>query len=381
MSSSVVTSALAEGSIDLASLQSGALRVAFASGDVNLSAPGDRRRFVHWSRARGIPFELARRGERYDLVVVTQAADLTYWSRYPYGRVVYDMVDRYLALPRGTASDRLRAVAKYLVGAHDRPRASYVDLLRDMCRRADAVTCGSEEQAADIRPYCANVHPIPDFFDPSSGPAKSDYAARRPFKLMWDGLPENVGMLGLLKEPLARVHRTHPLELHVVTRPVGYRWMQRFGRFITGDVLRELVPVPFVLHDWSEAAVAGAARACDIAVIPLPLDDPLRSGKPANKLLIYWSLGLPVIASASAAYQREMTAAGVAMGCRTPLEWEGALERCIRDEDYRREMARLGAEYVSSAHTAARKLLLWDRAVTARERLPVPAHRAGPAPA
>ena len=79
-----------------------AMRVGYAPYDASLSQPADRRRFPFYAERRGIQFELADPSREYDLVVVTPRADLGAWSRYRPGRskLVFDIVDSYLAIPR-----------------------------------------------------------------------------------------------------------------------------------------------------------------------------------------------------------------------------------------------------------------------------------------
>ena len=55
---------------------------------------------------------------------------------------------------------------------------------------------------------------------------------------------------------------------------------------------------------WSET-VSVIATACDLAVIPLPLDRPLERNKPETKLISFWRMGLPVVTSATPAYVRD----------------------------------------------------------------------------
>ena len=75
-------------------------RIGYVPYSSSLAMPGDRRRFVAYARARNLPFELARPKERYDIVVLSELADISVWCDYPYGKIVYDLIDSYLAIPR-----------------------------------------------------------------------------------------------------------------------------------------------------------------------------------------------------------------------------------------------------------------------------------------
>ena len=118
------------------------MRVGYAPYDASLSQPADRRRFPFYAERRGIHFELADPSRDYDLVVVTPRADLGAWSRYRPGRskLVFDIVDSYLAIPRTNLKAILRGPAKFAAGEARHPFFSYRRALEQMLaagRRGD----------------------------------------------------------------------------------------------------------------------------------------------------------------------------------------------------------------------------------------------------
>ena len=66
-----------------------------------------------------------------------------------------------------------------------------------------------------------------------------------------------------------------------------------------------------------------------MAVIPIDRSNALWWGKPENKLVLLWQLGMPVLTSATPVYRRVMGAAGVEMSCATAAEWGEQLKRLI----------------------------------------------------
>ena len=93
-----------------------ALRIGYVPVSANLQGPGDRRRFVYYARSRNLQFEIADPDKSYDVVVVTQMADLSVWSRYYRGKIIYDAIDSYLVIPKTNVKGILRGPAKYLAG-------------------------------------------------------------------------------------------------------------------------------------------------------------------------------------------------------------------------------------------------------------------------
>jgi glycosyltransferase involved in cell wall biosynthesis len=149
----------------------------------------------------------------------------------------------------------------------------------------------------------------------------------------------------------------------VVTNPDSPKWLGRFGRRDTRAELAKVYPGA-VFHEWKDATFAQYVTACDLAIIPLDLDDPFARGKPENKLLLFWRVGLPVVASASPAYVRAMGAAGLSLTCRTIDEWVPVLESLMADEARRTRAAEAGHSFVLRDHSEQRLLEKWDRVMT-----------------
>lgn len=335
-------------------------RIGYVPYTASLERPGDRRRFVAYAHARNLSFELARPEERYDLVVLSEVADISVWCDYPHGKVVYDLIDSYLAIPRSNVKQWLRGAVWYALGRHRRLRLDHWAAIQDMCRRADAVVCTTEEQRGDIRRYCSNVHIVLDVHSSVIHKVKEDYRCGEPFNLVWEGLPSNITQLKQIRDVLRDIKKRRPLVLNIVTDPDQPRLLGRFGRVQSLDLAREVFD-SVRLHPWDEATCSEIIRNCDLAVIPIDLSDPFVTGKPENKLLLLWRMGMPVVTSATPAYQRAMRDAGLeGLACRDQGEWLIALERIIGDESLRREAGMRGRELAETHFGREVMLARWD---------------------
>ena len=338
-------------------------RIGYVPFSRDLGKPGDRRRFVAYAQRRNLKFEIAAAGETYDLLVLSQSADVSLWVDYRGGKVVYDLIDSYLAIPRSDLKQLLRAPAKYVVGQFKHLRFDYKGLVQDMCRRADAVICTTEEQQRCIEQYCANVHMALDFHSSVARQHKTDYSVAQTIRIVWEGLGVNVSHLALLKDVLRSVAASTDLTLVVVTDIQYFRWLNKIGRVRTEDVVQRLFQ-PVSVHAWNEDSCASIVCSCDIGVIPLDLTDPFVAGKPENKLLLMWRMGMPVVSSATPAYARAMNAAGTpALACRSADDWLKALRTLVADEEARRAAGTAGREFANQAWGEAALLARWDRAM------------------
>ncbi len=339
------------------------MRVGYVPLSDDLRQPSDRRRFCYYAERRGLKFEVARPTGSYDIVVLTQAADLSEWSRFPTGRgkLVYDLIDSYLMIPRFDVKAMLRGTAKFVARQSRYWQLSFTRSIQRMCRRADAVICSTEEQRQAILPYCRNVHPILDFHRSVVRTVKTDYRTDEVFNFVWEGQGRNVRTFRILRDVLPEVARQRRFALHLVTDlecPLGLR---SIGRVQTKRLIRRAVGFEEVyLYEWNETTASLICTACDLAVIPVPLDVPLYASKPENKLLLFWRMGVPVVASASPAYARVMDQCGLPMVCRTADDWVRTLTSYMDDEKARREAAQRGRHYVETHCSEEALVRRWD---------------------
>ena len=336
------------------------LRVGYSPISRTMQAPGDRRRFVNWANKRRVPFESADPARDYDLVVLSQAADISVWASYPpRAKIVFDLVDSYLALPRADPKSMLRGLAKFIVRDTRRLRLDYRKALEEMCRRADAVVCTTEEQRQDILPLCPNVHIVLDVHSGLIRATKTNYEIGETLNLVWEGLPENVGDFKEIAPVLIDLAGVRPVALHLVTDLRRAKYMRKFGKEGTDRVARRLFENCYV-YEWNDEMLSPIVTACDMALIPLDLTSPLARGKPENKLLLMWRMGMPTITSATPAYLRAMEACGLEAACATEQDWASALARYMNDRPAREAAGRAGREYSERVHGEVQILERWD---------------------
>lgn len=337
-----------------------ALKIGYVPLSGDFQAPGDRRRFCHYAAKKGLRFEVADPECRYDVVVLTQRADLSVWAECPSssGKIVYDFIDSYLAVPPWDWRGMLRGTAKFIKGESTRWRPNHRQTLEAMCRRADAVICSTEEQGRMIRPLCGRIHQILDFHTMIHG-VKTDYSASKPFRLVWEGLPENLTGFAELIAPLRALSRDVPFELNVVTnlnpRGILAALQKRAGL----DLVRRGIPGAR-FFEWSEETLSRVALSSDLAVIPIDRSNPLMMAKPENRLLLFWRLGLPVVTTRTPAYERAMAGASLDMICSTPAEWADSLRTMMTNATVRESAAVKGRCYVERVHCEVELLAKWD---------------------
>jgi hypothetical protein len=297
-------------------------RIGYAGYSRDFSAPGDRRRFSAYARQRGLAYDFPDLWSDYDVVLVAQNADLTGWTarKREMGdklRLILDLTDPYIGEDR-LSLRLLMGVGRYVEGRESRLSPDFRRTLTQACRAADGVLCSTPEQRETLARYNSNIEVSFDWFDDELGPPKRAFRRDRRLKLVWEGQAGQLPNLQQLREPLNALKDR--VELIVVTDPVTKRWFGRFGTIPSEEHLSG-IEAPVTLVPWSRADFSNHIVAADVAVIPIDLSHPIWRGKPENKLVLLWKLGMPVLVAPTPAYRRAMASAGLDLVCATPDEW------------------------------------------------------------
>ncbi len=348
-------------SISIESLQK--LKIGWATGGLSLDHPAHRRTLLYYAKARNLSFEIADIHKAYDVVYMSQGADITTWMHYDKGKIVYEFSDAYLAeATKPSLRTVFRGLAKFITRQNHYLRLSYSEALQDMLCRADAVFCGTEEQRKLIAPFNENVHFLIGFHGNDIKSVKKSYFAGQPFNLVWEGLPALLGFKPIIPV-LEETKRNRGFALHLITDIKRGQVLNNYFPVHTKDKSDQLFPFGDVyLYEWNQLMFSTIVTTCDLAIIPIPMDRPFWVGKPPNKLLLFWRMGMPTLTSATPAYIREMKKCGLDMICATPQEWEDKLMEYMCNERLRREAGCLARAFVETEYSEEKLLARWDEA-------------------
>ena len=342
-------------------------RIGYAGYSRDFSVPGDRRRFAAYARLKGIPFDYAELNRPYDLAYLTYSSDLPGWvarkrREGPGLKLIFELIDSYL-----TETDRTRRLLKgsgrFALGTDSRLAPDLLRTLVSACEVADAVICSTEEQRETILRYNPNVFISFDHFTSELGPPKMDYRRGAKLKIVWEGQSTTLPNIQVIRGPLNDLRDR--VELHVVTDPVIRRFFGRFGSYPTMDALAG-IECDKHFHRWDRATFSTRVTDCDVAVIPIDASNRMAHGKPENKLVLLWQLGMPVLTSDTPAYQRTMAAAAVDMTCSTSAEWGARIERLIAaDQPSLEQIGRQCRTFAERAYSSAEFARRFDQAFEA----------------
>jgi hypothetical protein len=341
------------------------LSIGYAPYSSDFSTSGDRRRFVYYANSRKINFEIAKPENEYDIVFVTHGADITAWSKYDKSKavIVYELIDSYLATPLLSFYGLFRGLVKYLSGKHKYCQLNEKKSIESMCRRADIVICSTEEQKNHIRRYCDDVRIILD--------VKSEYHNHRmtlqpelknnEVNIAWEGVPHNIKSFTVIRDALSILSKQYQINLHLITALKYKKYMNKYLTKHTINEVKKYIDINNIyLYQWNELTVSHISSACDFAVIPINSNDTMDNGKPEDKLLIFWLMGLPAVVSETPAHLRAMKSAGVSMACSSTNDWVSAIKDIVDNKTKRNQSAEKGFAYASRVNSEEATMSLWD---------------------
>ncbi len=244
-------------------------------------------------------------------------------------RLVLELDDDFVSAP---------ATARLLDHGYDPERLAAVHALLE----ASDLTIASTEALAARIP--GEVVVVPNALDAELWTTLAATSEPRPdaLRILYMGSYTHEEDLELLHEPMARVNagRPVPIELETVGVVRG-----------TGEPWHSVLEVPVESGEYP-AFVAWLRRRSGrwaIGVAPL-VDEAFNSAKSDLKFLEYSMLGIPTIASDSAAY-RDREDEGVVIVGRDPDSWAEAIAALADDAQLRRATVRRSAEYVVRERT------------------------------
>ena len=348
------------------------LKIGYEPYSKNLNGPGDRRRFCFFAKEYGLGFETLKNKKNYDLAILTSTSDLSKINNLKKRntKVIIDLVDSYLVKTK-FHEDYLRYMGrsfknKRLMNIFYPTR--FTDYLKRSISKSDAVICSTVEQRKEIKKYNSNVHIILDNMDDDIINFKKIYIRKEnEINILWEGLPSNIYQIKELKNALNNIGKFTTVNLHIISDLSSYKYFSSFYKINTEKIIKNIsLNINTYLYQWNPTALASISSLCDFGIIPVDQESLFTLGKPENKLLLLWKLGLPVLVSNTKAYSRTLKNAslGDMMLCKNQKDWEKKILKFINLEPKQKEIISRQAKKYANKHSNKQVLLnLWSELI------------------
>ncbi len=339
------------------------LKIGYSPYSIDCDAPGDRRRFAFYAKEKGIDIEIASTSKKYDIVYITTSSNIGKWIDYkkanPGTKLIFEIIDSYL-LEEKNLQAYLKGIFRFVTWKDNRLYFNYQNAFISIIKIADAVVCSTSIQKEHISQFNKNVHVSLDYFSDDITHHKTGALTGEKLKLVWEGQAYTVKNLLQLNDVFKAL--ADKIELHIITDPQIKFPFKIFNRN-TAEVLKSL-SCRYYLHDWKKENFSKIIAECDLAIIPMDMNDKLIFNKPENKLLLFWEIGVPVLTSATPAYKRVMTLAGLDYFCTNHTEWVSKINSFINNlpQQYLADIEKTRS-YLDKTHRKELIIRNWDEII------------------
>lgn len=332
--------------------------IGYAPYSNNLTAPGDRRRFLFYARSRNLQFEIADSTKLYDIVYITSSANISSWISYKQKnkntKLIFEMVDAYM-LYDNLIWNLGRGIYRFLQKRENKIFFYYNNIYKRIFEIADAVVCNTQIQKDYILKYNQNVHISLDYFDEDITSKKIKYTTNKPYILVWEGLSYTVKNLLILKSVLEKCKNVH---LKIITnREIPGIW--NFKRK-TEDLFKNC-SFSYQIIPWELNTFAHEISQADLAIIPIDKKNKLQFNKPENKLILFWKIGIPVLTTDTPAYKKVFTAINYNLICSEDKDWIDKINLFKDGKINIDEHMKIVNMYLTIHHSKDKILENWDK--------------------
>ena len=342
-------------------------KIAYAPYSENFKFCGDRRRFCFFAKETNLNYTKYQSKLNYDIVVLSPLTDLSEIKKIKKKgtKVILQLVDSYL-IKTNFIKDILRNTGRKFINKNFLNMLypnRYTSELKRAFKMVDAVICTTEDQKRKIQKYNNNVHIILDSLDDDAIIIKpSRYNNSNNLDILWEGLAPNLINFEEIASELNKAGDAININLHILTDLVSYKYFAKYYKLHSIDLINKYkLKVNTFLYQWNQTALASLSSICDLAIIPLLQNNKFVLGKPENKLILLWKLGLPVLTSYSDAYALTMKKAGLDMVCRDKEDWSKSLLEFYRFDNIRRmDISKKARDYANQNYTKKKLIEQWN---------------------
>jgi len=336
------------------------LKIGYWPYSNDFKSPGDRRRFVFYAKEKKISFSVADFNYNYDIIYLTYGCNISEWLKYkkrnPNTKVIFELIDSYL-FESTTLISVLRGFNRFITGKESSLFLNYKNALIKLVCISDAVVCSTIDQKKYLSRFNKNIHISLDYFSEDITTKKTEYEISGKLKIVWEGQAYTVKNLFLINQFFQKYK--NEIELHIIT---DYSVKYPFKIFDkTIYVLLKKIACPWVFHNWRKDTFSEIIASCDIAIIPIVNREGMMWYKPENKLLLFWEIGIPVIATATPAYKRVMETAVINGLCHSNTEWVSKIINYRNMNSLeRKNIANTAELFLNKEHSKGKNLERWD---------------------
>ena len=345
------------------------IRVGYVPYSKDLSHPADRRRLATWGRERKsqLVIELPLNS---DILVLSNAANFSYWINRANQPVYLDLVDAYLGENPSFARDFLRNVLRTIQGKSSFRWITYSRHLKYAIKMSHGVIVPSLEQKVLLEKLNKNVFVIPDNHCELESHGVVEISPQQlnigRSYIFWEGFGYTLKHFTFIARDLDRFLNENNYGMYLVTVKNYKKWGGKIGKVNTRDFINRTFPLSkekIEIIPWSIENLVYYSKLSKFGIIPIDESDLFAFYKSENKLLSMWKLGLPVLYSQIPSYSRVSTEINQKSACLQSSEWFEGLMHFSKSPLALKNLKSSGMHYVNSINNHQLLVSKWDSVI------------------
>lgn len=352
------------------------MKIAYCPISSDLSAPGDYRRFVGFAKENNMNFEVLNSKDlkfiydgQFDFVIVTMGSDLSYWAanNFTKTKIILDCVDSYIFLNNYKIKNLLRAPAKYFTGQHSTFYLNYINIIKIVAKKSYCIVCSTAIQKNFFLKLSKNVKIILDYHLNFIKKIKTSFnlKKKKEFNLVWEGLPENICNNEFADKMFNYINKYNSIDKNIIKLKINIftdlyykKFMNKYYLINSYNLLAKKTKY-IKFKEWNKTTINNDIIKNDLAVIPLSKNNPLEYGKPANKLYLFFKMGMPTITSNTYAYKSVQRNTGLKITFDNLNEFDQLIHFYMLKKKNRINYSEKCYKYIISKYPEANLSKLW----------------------
>lgn len=346
------------------------MRVGYVPHSQDLQHPADRRRLGAWASEKKITLNVINPLDS-DILVLSNAANFSYWISRATQPVILDLVDGYLGENPSFLKDLVRNIVRSIRGNSNLRWITYTNHLRQACIMSDAVIVASPEQRDLITSLNKHIFVIPDDhaeIDSAISAAENakSPAYERELKkyIFWEGFGFTLKHFDFMAKELDQFLKDCKWGMYLVTNEEFPRWGGYIGRVQTKNLIKKKFPQSWSsieIIPWSLQNLVIYSGKSEFAIIPIDSSDKFALLKSENKLLSMWHLKLIALTSPIPSYARVAKNMEMQEMLIEPDKWYVALSAYAGDNSRYIKLRNSSSAYLEKHHTHSILVEKWDQ--------------------
>nr|WP_075440446.1 hypothetical protein [Prochlorococcus marinus] len=288
----------------------------------DLSSTGDRRRFLWFCKEKKIKFEIANYHKEYKIIYAVYGSNLSqlieYKKKFPKTKIIFEIVDAHLE-EKNLFIVYFRGLLRFLLGKEKTFYLNYNNLIKKMIRISEVVVCSTKYQKSYLKKLNKNIIISLDYIEDDFSKVISKIKeTTKKIDVFWEGKAWSLKHLKILnnfsRELKQKIHIHILTDLSTEVIPNLYH--------LKAKKISRSFKFNFTLYQWDKKLVKKISNLCQIGIIPILENDKVAQSKPENKLILMWTLGLPVFTSNTKAYSFAMGKLNKKYICKDKKNWE-----------------------------------------------------------